>query len=233
MFKTFKEKEFEFETQLAALKANLNNANTGHVKVFEMFDALKNKMKNANVGHVKVFAMFKSLQKERDALRALLKENGIEYETHATLTLPSLAHVEARKSCTGRGSFLAMVQHRPSVEPRARSSLQNYQRIKRETPQLEVEELKQKLDDANAGHVKVFAKFNALVSDRNALQVTLKEKETEYEAQIKALLGPKDSVQAQLVAQIKSLQNDRDTLRATLKEKETKPETTLESIWSG
>merc|ERR1711964_6272 len=98
-----------------------------------------------------------------------------------------------------------------------------------------VAQLQQKLNDANAGHVKALAKFRSLANERNALRVTLEEKD----AQIKALSGPQGSAQAQLVAQVESLQgklkdanaghakvfalfeslaNGRDALGATIKE---------------
>jgi len=285
MFQSFKKKEFEYETQLTALHESLNDANIGHVKVFEMFKHLKDNIKGANVGHVKVFAMFKSLQKDRDALRALLEENGIEYETQPSQSLPALTSSETISSedsiptqLAAKGMFTPQ-NYRGIVRPKVCSSLQKYQRAKRETPQ--VAQLQQKLNDANAGHVKalamfkslandrdafrtrlrqeeaehrkqtkalkddlkdanvghvkVFAKFRSLANERNALRVTLEGKD----AQIKALLGPQGSAQAQLVAQVESLQgklkdanaghakvfalfeslaNDRDALRATIKE---------------
>merc|ERR1712096_140890 len=172
-----------------------------------------------------VFAMFKSLQKDRDALRALLEENGIEYETQPSQSLPALTSSETISSedsiptqLAAKGMFTPQ-NYRGIVRPKVCSSLQKYQRAKRETPQ--VAQLQQKLNDANAGHVKALAMFKSLANDRDAFRTRLREEEAEHRKQTKALkddLKDANVGHVKVFAKFRALANEHNALRVTIKE---------------
>merc|ERR1711964_846244 len=147
--------------------------------------------------------MFESLQNDRDALRALLKENEIEF-----VTPPQEESLQAQLAT-------------PSVESDMFGSPLKENVTECEASQIAA--LKEQLNEANVGHVKVNAMFQALVQERDALRDTLQEKETGHETQIAELEGKLEAANVGHVkvnAMFQALVNERDTLKAALKEKE-------------
>merc|ERR1712096_262230 len=101
----------------------------------------------------------------------------------------------------------------------------------------QVESLQGKLKDANAGHAKVFALFESLANDRDALRATIKEMQESGRdvaqpeaAALREKLKDASAGHAKVFTMFESLKNDRNALRATLKERESEHEAQIVAL---